>query len=161
MLVLWGCSLRPKYPIKFGKGVDFAKRALHIIFFKPFRYHAVPSFNMSNILPFQTICSFMHDFVNNLTPPNVSELFSYSSEKHHYYTRSSAAGNLYLKHLRTEHMKNSLSRLGARIWNSTPICLCSLLKCKFKRLLHRQLLNILMRENTNVDVHILIDKFRK
>ena len=23
----------------------------------------------------------MHDFVNNLTPPNVSELFSYSSEK--------------------------------------------------------------------------------
>ena len=81
LLVLWGCSLRPKYPIKFGKGVDFAKRALHIIFFKPFRYHAVPSFNMSNTLPFQTICSFMHDFVNNLTPPNVSELFSYSSEK--------------------------------------------------------------------------------
>ena len=104
---------------------------------------------------------FMHDFVNNLTPPKISELTSYSSEKYHYYTRSSAAGNLYLKHLRTEHMKNSLSRLGARIWNSTPICLCSLLKCKFKRLLHRQLLNILMRENTNVDVHTLIDKFRK
>ena len=33
----------------------------------------------------------MHDFVDNLTPPNVSELFSYSSEKHHYYIRSSAA----------------------------------------------------------------------
>ena len=91
----WKCVLI-KCPIKFGKGVDFAKRALHIIFFKSFRYHAVPSFNMSNILPFQTICSFMHDFVNNLTPPNVSELFNCSSEKHHYYTRSSAAGNLYL-----------------------------------------------------------------
>ena len=36
----------------------------------------------------------MHDFVNYLTPPNISELFSYSSEKHHYYTRSSVAGNL-------------------------------------------------------------------
>ena len=136
MLVLWGCSLRPTCPIKFGKGVDFAKRALHIIFFKSFRYHAVPSFNMSNILPFQTICSFMHDFVNNLTPPNVSELFSYSSEKKHYsYTRSSAAGNLYLKHLRTEHMKNSFSRLGAWIWNSIPICLRSPTKYEFKRLL--------------------------
>ena len=144
----------------------FQKRAIRIIFFKPFIFHAVPLFNMSNILPphliyFETVCFFMHDFVNNLTPPNISELTSYSSEKYHYYTRSSAAGNLYLKHLRTEHMKNSLSRLGARIWNSTFICLCSLLKCKFKRLLHRQLLNILMRENTNVDVHTLIDKFRK
>ena len=143
------------------------KRALRIIFFKPFIFHAVPLFNMSNILPphliyFETVCFFfMHDFVNNLTPPNISELTSYSSEKYHSYTRSSAAGNLYLKHLRTEHVKNSFSRLGARIWNSTPICLCSLLKCKFKRLLHRQLLNILMRENTNVDVHTLIDKFRK
>ena len=36
----------------------------------------------------------MHDFVNYLTPPNISELFSYSSEKHHYYTRSLVAGNL-------------------------------------------------------------------
>ena len=161
MLVLWGCSLRPKCPIKFGKGVDFAKRALHIIFFKSFRYHAVPSFNMSNILPFQTICSFMHDFVNNLTPPNVSELFNYSSEKHHYYTRSSAAGNLYLKHLRTEHMKNSFSRLGARIWNSIPICLRSPPKYEFKKLLHRQLINILMREDTYVDVHTITGKFRK
>ena len=103
----------------------------------------------------------MHDFVNNLTPPNVSELFNYSSEKHHYYTRSSAAGNLYLKHLRTEHMKNSFSRLGARIWNSIPICLRSPPKYEFKKLLHRQLINILMREDTYVDVHTITGKFRK
>ena len=46
-------------------------------------------------------------------------------------------------------------------WNSIPICLCSLPKSKFKRLLHGQLLNILMGEDTYVDVHTLIDKFRK
>ena len=131
-----GMQSEAKVPNQIWKRVDFAKRALHIIFFKSFRYHAVPSFNTSNIVPFQTICSFMHDFVNNLTPPNVSELFSYSSEKKHYsYTRSSAAGNLYLKHLRTEHMKNSFSRLGARIWNRIPICLRSPTKYEFKRLL--------------------------
>ena len=76
-----GMQSEAKVPNQIWKRVDFAKRALHIIFFKSFRYHAVPSFNTSNIVPFQTICSFMHDFVNNLTPPNVSELFSYSSEK--------------------------------------------------------------------------------
>ena len=110
---------------------------------------------------FKIICSFMHDFVNNLTPPSVSGLFSYSSEKHHHYTRSSAAGNLFLQHLRTEYMKNCFLRLGARIWNSIPFCLRSLPKYKFKRLLHRQLLNILMREDAYANVHTLIEKFRK
>ena len=47
----------------------------------------------------------MHDFVYNLTPPYISELFSYSLEKRHYYTTSSAAGNSYLKHSRTELWK--------------------------------------------------------
>ena len=55
-----------------------------------------------HLIYFKTICSFMHDFVYNLTPPYISELFSYSLEKHHYYTTSSAAGNSYLKHSRTE-----------------------------------------------------------
>ena len=63
--------------------------------------------NGLNILPlhltyFKTICSLMHDFVNDQVPPNISDLFSYSSEKHHHYTRSSAAGNLSLKYSRTK-----------------------------------------------------------
>ena len=45
------------------------------------RAHAVPFVTLSNILPlhqtyFKTICSFMHDFVNDLALPNISELFS-------------------------------------------------------------------------------------
>ena len=58
-------------------------------------------------------------------------------------------------------MKKFLLRLGARIWNSIPICLRSLPKYKFERPLHRQLLNILMREDAYADVHTLIEKFRK
>ena len=81
---------------------------------------------------FKTICSFMHDFVNDLAPSNISELFRYSSEKHYHYTRSSAAGNLCFKYSRTKHKKNSFSRLGARLWNSNPICLLSRPKYKFK-----------------------------
>ena len=96
------------------------------------RAHTVPFVNLLNILPlhltyFKTICSFMHDFVNDQVPPNISDLFSYSSEKHHHYTRSSAAGNLCLK-----YKKKYFSRLGARIWNTIPICLRSLPKYDFK-----------------------------
>ena len=64
----------------------------------------------------------MHDFVNDLAPPKISELFSYSSEEHHQCTRSLAADNLY------QIWKQNK---GARIWNSIPTCLL-LPKCKFK-----------------------------
>ena len=129
------------------------------------RAQAVPFVNLANIFPlhqtyFKTTCSFMHDFVNDLAPLDISELFSYSSEKHHHYTRSSAAGNLCLKYSRTKHKKNYFSRLDARIWNSIPICLLLDLNMNLNGI-PRQLLNILMREYTYVDVHNLTDKLRK
>ena len=42
------------------------------------RAHAVPFVNLSNIFPlhqtyFKTICSFIHEFVNDLALPNISE----------------------------------------------------------------------------------------
>ena len=101
-----------------------------------------------HLIYFKTICSFMHDFVYNLTPPNISELLIYSSEKHYNFTRSSTAGRLYLNHAKTERMKNYFSGLDAGIWSSIPTCLRSLPMYKFKRLLYRQLLNIWMREDT-------------
>ena len=91
-----------------------------LIHFKPFRFHAVPLFKLSYVLPlnflyFKTICLIMHDVSNNVTPPNVSKLFTYSSKVHHHNTRFSAAGNFYIKHSRTGHMKSSFSRIGAKI----------------------------------------------
>ena len=129
------------------------------------RAQAVPFVNLANIFPlhqtyFKTTCSFMHDFVNDLAPLDISELFSYSSEKHHHYTRSSAVCNLCLKYSRTKHKKNYFSRLDARIWNSIPICLLLDLNMNLNGI-PRQLLNILMREYTYVDVHNLTDKLRK
>ena len=55
--------------------------------------------------------------------------------------------------IRERNVKNSFLRVSARIWDSIPICLRSLPKYKFKRLLYRQLLSILMQEDTYVDVH--------
>ena len=70
-----GSSLEPSCPIKVGKKI------LNL-----FKFHALPLCNLSNILPLHliyiiTICSFMHDFINDLTPPNISELLRYSLEK--------------------------------------------------------------------------------
>ena len=88
--------------------LSLQKRALRIIFFKPYRFHAVPFFNLSNLLPinfmyFKITCTLMHNVIKNLTPPKISRLLSYSSETHCYNTRFSAAGKIYHKHSRTEH----------------------------------------------------------
>ena len=90
--------------------------------------------------------------INNVTPPIVSNLFTYSSKLHHHNTRFSAAGNLYLKHSRTDHMKNSFSRIGAKIWNSIPGSDRALPKYKFKDTLQSRLLDILIQEDNYVGV---------
>ena len=89
----------------------------------------------------------MYDFVYNLTPPYIPELFSYSLEKHHYYKRPQRLATPILN-IREQNYEKLFSRLGARIWNSIPICLRSLPMYKFERLLHGQLLNVWMREDT-------------
>ena len=71
---------------------------------------------------------------------------------YHYDTRSSTTGNLYIKHSRTEHLKSSFSRIGARIWNSISQDLRSLLKNKFKNELHENILCILEVSN-GLDEH--------
>ena len=90
--------------------------------------------------------------INHVTPPIVSNLFTYSSKIHHHNTRFSAAGNFYLKHSRTDHMKNSFSRIGAKIWNSIPDSDGALPKYKFKDTLQSRLLDILIEEDNYVGV---------
>ena len=63
-----------------------------------------------------------------------------------------AAGNFYLKHSRTEHMKNSFSRIGAKIWNSIPDSDGALPKYKFKDTLQSRLLDILIEEDNYIGV---------
>ena len=92
----------------------------------------------------------MHDGFSNITPPNVSNLFTYSSKVHYNNTRFSAAGNFYVKHSRTDHMKNSFLRIGSNIWNSIPDSDCALPKYKFKNIPQSRLLDILIQEDTYV-----------
>ena len=91
----------------------------------------------------------MHGGFSNVTPPNVSNLFTYSSKVHYNNTRFSAAGNFYIKHSRTDHMKNSFST-GANIWNSIPDSDRALPKYKFKNTPQSRLLDILIQEDTYV-----------
>ena len=59
-------------------------------------------------------------------------------------------------------MKNSLSRTGAKIWNSIPDSDRALPKYKFiKNTLQHRLLDILIQEDTYVGVRTLIDIFSK
>ena len=94
----------------------------------------------------------MHNVFNNVMPPIVSNLFTYFSKIHHHNTRFSAAGNFYLKHSRTDHLKNSFSRIGAKIWNSIPDSDRALPIYKFKDTLQSRLLDILTQEDTYVGV---------
>ena len=71
-----------------------------MIHFKPFRFPAVPLLKLSNVLPlnfryFKASCLTMHDVLKIVSPPNVSNSFTYSSKVHHHNTRFSAAGNFY------------------------------------------------------------------
>ena len=97
-----------------------ALRLIHIFISNPLDSTLYLCSKLSNVIPldflsFKTICLIMHNVFNNVTPPNFSNLFTYSSKVHHHNTRFSAAGNFYIKHSRTDHMKNSFSRIGAEI----------------------------------------------
>ena len=148
-----------------NKILNLQKRVLRLIHFAPFRSHAIPLFHHCNILPinllyFKAVSTMMHDVFNNLTPANISNLFTPSAKVYHYNTRSSTAGNLYVRHSRTEHLKNSFSRIGARIWNSIPQDCRLLSKNKFKKELHQNILYILFQEDTYVNITTLINLFK-
>ena len=102
----------------------------------------------------------MPDVFNNVTPPIVSNLFTYSSSNLFTYSSKLHPHNT-LKHSRTDHMKNSFSRIGAKIWNSIPGSDHALLKYKFKDTLQSRLLDILIQEDTYVGVRTLVHIFSK
>ena len=161
-IAVWGQAA----PTNLQKILILQKRALRLIYFKPFRFHAVPLFKLSNALPlnllyFKTICLIMHDVFNNVTPPNISKIFTCSSQIHHHYTRFSAAGNFYIEYSRTDHKKNSFLSIGAKIWNGIADSHRALPKYKFKNFLQSRLMDILIQEDNYVGVQTLIKIFSK
>ena len=142
------------------------KRALRLIYFTPYRSHAIPLFISSNTIPinmlyFKCVSILMHDVFNKQTPCNISSLFICSNELHNYNTRFSLAGNHYIKYSRCNHLLKSFSRLGAKIWNSIPQELRKVPKFVFKANLQNQLLEVLMEEDDYVGIPFLIKKISK
>ena len=142
------------------------KRVLRLIYFAPYRSHAIHLFLSSNCLPFNmlyfsSVSSLMHDVANNVTPSNITNLFEYSSKFHNYNTRFSSKGNFHIKYSRSLQLNKSFSRSGGKIWNCIPDYLKSLPKKSFKMKIRDLLLNILSEEDDYPTISDLLTKLAK
>ena len=73
-----------------------------------------------NFLSYEYVLNLMHDIDKRNAPINIVNLFSRTSNSHHYSTRSSTSQNFYIKKSRLDVRKNAFSRDGAKIWNEMP-----------------------------------------
>ena len=103
----------------------------------------------------------MFDVYNKSVPSNISDLFTSTQEIHQYNTRSSSSGSFYIKYTRLNHQKNSLSCIGAKIWNSIPQNLKQFSRCRFKKKLNELLFQILQKQNSYIDTETLIKEMKK
>ena len=74
----------------------------------------------SNFLSYESVLNLRHDIDKRNAPINILNLFSKTSNSHHYSTRSSTSQNFYIKKPRLDVQKNAFSRDGAKIWNEMP-----------------------------------------
>ena len=124
--LLYGVTVWGQAPqIYLNQILVLQKRALRLIYFAPYRSSAVSLFVSSGCLPigllyFKAVSILMHDVLNNLSPRNISNLFSSVNVIHTYSTRFSSAGNLYTKYSRLTHQIKSFSSRGLILCNSIP-----------------------------------------
>ena len=74
------------------------------MYFSDYKAHSAPLFVNSGILPikllyFKSVASLLHDIANLRAPPNISDLFTRSSQLHAYSTRSAVCGKLSYKNV--------------------------------------------------------------
>ena len=97
----------------------------------------------------------MHDVFNNKAPRNISSLFTLASDAHPNNTGFSQAGTFATQNSRTQQRIKSFSCSGAKPWNCIPLNIRSLSEHRFKAAIHRQLLDILLFEDTFVTRSLL------
>ena len=139
------------------------KRAVCLIYFLPFRTHAISYFAQSNILPitmlyFKLASILMLDITTNSAPQNIRNLFTFTQDIHQYNTRSASSGNYYINHSRLNHHKNSFSIVGAKIWNSIPESYRRLPKHIFKKKTQALLFATLETLDSYADTSTLISE---
>ena len=146
------------------KLLTLQKRALRLMYFADYKSHAIPFFISSRLLPldmlyFKSVAVMMHDVSNNLTPPNIFNLFTHQADIYPYETRSSQRGDYFLKRSRIDIQKRSFSRIGVKIWNSISCEVRQMSKCNFKNNVDDILLQRLLKYDDYIDVSIILANF--
>ena len=146
------------------KLLTLQKRALRLMYFADYKSHAIPFFISSRRLPldmlyFISVAVMMHDVSNNLTPPNIFNLFTHQADIHPYETRSSQRGDYFLKRSRIDVQKRSFSRIGVKIWNSISCEVRQMSKSNFKNNVDDILFQRLLKYDDYIDVSIILANF--
>ena len=131
------------------RNVPFASRFFVII--KPVQYpsHLFQSTTSRSSL-LQVIL--MHEVSNNISPPQISNLFNYQHSIHSYNTRSSTRGNFFLKCSRLNKQNMSFSMNGVRIWNRLSDEFRQMPEMKFKHNIHNMLLQKPLEADECIDL---------
>ena len=142
------------------------KRFLRIMNFSVNNEHAVPLFITSNVFPikmlyYKSVSILMHEINNNITPPNITNLFNRISSIHSYNTRASKVENFYYQYSKLNHQKRSFSCVGTKIWNNIPYNLRKQPITLFKKNIHRILLQVLVDVDSYVDISEINDRITK
>ena len=117
-LSLWETPVKPQIRI-------LQKRALPFIYSANRQDRAIPLLVNAKVLPlnflsYESVLNLMHDIDERNAPINILNLFSRTSNSHHYSTRSSTSQNFLIKKSRLHVKKNAFSRDGEKIWNEMP-----------------------------------------
>ena len=95
---------------------------------------------------------------NNLTPPNIFNLFTNQADIHSYETRSSQR-DYFLKRSRIDIQKRSFSRIGVKIWNSLSFEVHQMSKSNFKNNVNDILFQRLLKCDEYIDVLVILANF--
>ena len=112
------------------------------------RYFLSSRFLPLDLLYFKSVAVLVHGISNNLSPPNIANLFISKIRIHSHNTRlSSVRGDYFVKLSRLDKQIKSFSRNSVKIWNSSPWEIRNLSENKFQIKIHNILLQRLPEEN--------------
>ena len=103
----------------------------------------------------------MHDTDERNAPINTLNLFSRTSNSHHYNSTLSSTQNfLHTKKSKLDIQNNAFSRVGAT-WNEMPNNLENIARKTFRKKLKGDLLNILKTEDNYIDNDKIMARLKK
>lgn len=151
------CAWGQAYESHLKKILLLQKKALRLIYFIDRKDSALPLFISARILPInylfsECVVNLLHDVVNNTAPINIQNLFTSVANIHSYNTRASSSENLYMKHSRTNLLKNSFSRVGVKMWNQIPYETRNSSRRLFKKSVRTLLFNDLNSQGYDIEI---------